>query len=143
MAVGKCASGPFGGHALLRGSGHGQDELAQSVSSTITSTCVSERLHEAAALNRMGEQGESFDDLSDGERQGAPNARECPMSIHDLDLPQELADRTWLRDRAGCLAEGSAAALIVAGQIERAFDTDEVAFSPERKRFEQELRYEV
>ncbi len=58
------------------------------------------------------------------------------LSSHDLDLSLELADRIWLLDGSGGLAEGRAEALIAAGRIGRAFDTDEVVFSNDRKRFE-------
>jgi len=58
------------------------------------------------------------------------------LSSHDLDLSLQLADAVWLLDGDGGLAVGSAADLIAAGHVGRAFDTDAVRFSPERGRFE-------
>lgn len=58
------------------------------------------------------------------------------LSSHDLDLSLELADRLWLLDGSGSLKEGDAGSLINPGNIGAAFDTDEVAFSPSRRRFE-------
>lgn len=58
------------------------------------------------------------------------------LSSHDLDLSLELADQIWLLDGKGGLAVGSASDLIAAGGIGTAFDTPEVVFSRERKKFE-------
>lgn len=58
------------------------------------------------------------------------------LSSHDLDLSLQLADAVWLLDGAGGLMTGSAADLIAAGHVGRAFDTDAVRFSAERGRFE-------
>ncbi len=58
------------------------------------------------------------------------------LSSHDLDLSLQLADAVWLLDGRGALHVGSPEALVAAGHIGRAFDTAEVAFSPERGRFE-------
>ncbi|KTW01305.1 ABC transporter ATP-binding protein [Sphingomonas sanguinis] len=58
------------------------------------------------------------------------------LSSHDLDLSLQLADAVWLLDGVGGLVVGSAADLITAGHVGRAFDTDAVRFSAERGRFE-------
>lgn len=58
------------------------------------------------------------------------------LSSHDLDLSLQLADSVWLLDGSGTVRVGSAAELIAAGDIGRAFDTDAVRFSPELGRFE-------
>ncbi len=58
------------------------------------------------------------------------------LSSHDLDLSLQLADRIWLLDGAGGLEVDTAAGLVASGAIGRAFDSDEVAFSSERRRFE-------
>ncbi len=58
------------------------------------------------------------------------------LSSHDLDLSLQLADRIWLLDGEGGLEVDDASGLVASGAIARAFDTDEVAFSSERGRFE-------
>lgn len=56
------------------------------------------------------------------------------LSSHDLDLSLQLADQVWLV-AAGGVATGTAAELIERGVIARAFDTDDVGFSPTDHRF--------
>ncbi|MEP9402769.1 ABC transporter ATP-binding protein [Sphingomonas sp. VNH70] len=58
------------------------------------------------------------------------------LSSHDLDLSLQLADSVWLLDGHGGMAVGSAADLIAAGHVGRAFDTAAVRFSPVLGRFE-------
>ena len=58
------------------------------------------------------------------------------LSSHDLDLSLQLADQIWLVDGRSGLTIGSADELVATGRIGAAFDTDEVAFSTERGRFE-------
>lgn len=58
------------------------------------------------------------------------------LSSHDLDLSLQLADEVWLLDGAGGLATGTADALIAAGHVGRAFDTEAVRFSASLGRFE-------
>lgn len=58
------------------------------------------------------------------------------LSSHDLDLSLQLADIVWLLDGRGSLVTGTADALIAAGEVGRAFDTDAVRFSPTLGRFE-------
>jgi iron complex transport system ATP-binding protein len=58
------------------------------------------------------------------------------LSSHDLDLSLQLADSIWLLDGAGSLLIGNAQQLIASGAVGRAFDTDEVTFSPALGRFE-------
>lgn len=57
------------------------------------------------------------------------------LSSHDLDLSLQLADQVWLVAE-GSVETGSADALVASGAIARAFDTPDVAFSSERRRFE-------
>lgn len=57
------------------------------------------------------------------------------LSSHDLDLSLQLADDVWLIAE-GRVATGSANALVGSGAIARAFDTPDVAFSSDRRRFE-------
>lgn len=58
------------------------------------------------------------------------------LSSHDLDLSLQLADRLWLLDGSGQVLAGTADELVDRGVIGRAFDTSEVAFSIQRRRFE-------
>ncbi|KQM62652.1 MULTISPECIES: ABC transporter ATP-binding protein [unclassified Sphingomonas] len=58
------------------------------------------------------------------------------LSSHDLDLSLQLADSVWLLDGQGGMAVGSAADLIAAGHVGRAFDTAAVRFSPTLGGFE-------
>jgi iron complex transport system ATP-binding protein len=57
------------------------------------------------------------------------------LSSHDLDLSLQLADAIWLVANGG-LEIGSADALIASGAIGRAFDTRDVVFTADRRRFE-------
>ena len=58
------------------------------------------------------------------------------LSSHDLDLSLQLADTVWLLDGRGGVHVGSPDELVNGGRIGEAFDTDEVAFSRVRGRFE-------
>jgi iron complex transport system ATP-binding protein len=58
------------------------------------------------------------------------------LSSHDLDLSLQLADIVWLLDARGGLRVGSPEELVGRGYIGEAFDTGDVAFSAERRRFE-------
>ncbi|MEM1268573.1 MAG: ABC transporter ATP-binding protein [Bacteroidota bacterium] len=57
------------------------------------------------------------------------------LSSHDLELSLQLADAVWLLVD-GALEVGTPDDLIARGLIGRAFDTQDVAFSAERSRFE-------
>lgn len=58
------------------------------------------------------------------------------LSSHDLDLSLQLADLIWLLDGRGALITGPSEALIAAGHVGKAFDTDAVRFSTALQRFE-------
>ena len=58
------------------------------------------------------------------------------LSSHDLDLSLQLADTVWLLDGAGELHVGAPEALASQGLVGQAFDTHEVTFSAEQRRFE-------
>lgn len=58
------------------------------------------------------------------------------LSSHDLDLSLQLADTVWLAADDGHPHVGAPANLVKSGAIGRAFDSDEVRFSPEKQRFE-------
>lgn len=58
------------------------------------------------------------------------------LSSHDLELSLQLADSIWLLDGQTRLIVGSSADLIDAGHISAAFDTANVRFSAELRRFE-------
>jgi iron complex transport system ATP-binding protein len=58
------------------------------------------------------------------------------LSSHDLDLSLQLADVVWLLDGDGGLHVGAPSELVASGRVGRAFDTEEVVFSPARGRFE-------
>jgi iron complex transport system ATP-binding protein len=58
------------------------------------------------------------------------------LSSHDLDLSLQLADVVWLLSGSGSLDIGSPDVLIDQGKIGHAFDTPEVTFSAEKRRFQ-------
>lgn len=57
------------------------------------------------------------------------------LSSHDLDLSLQLADSVWLVDDGG-LHVNSPEALASSGLLSKAFDTEEVTFSTQLRRFE-------
>lgn len=57
------------------------------------------------------------------------------LSSHDLDLSLQLADSVWLVD-GGALHINSPDVLASSGLLARAFDTDEVTYSTQMRRFE-------
>jgi iron complex transport system ATP-binding protein len=58
------------------------------------------------------------------------------LSSHDLDLSLQLADTVWLLDGAGALHLGAPDELATQGWVGKAFDTQEVTFSTQLRRFE-------
>jgi len=58
------------------------------------------------------------------------------LSSHDLELSLELAGRIWLLDGQGSVVTGRSDELVGTGAIGSVFDTGDVRFSPESKRFE-------
>jgi iron complex transport system ATP-binding protein len=51
------------------------------------------------------------------------------MASHDLDISFQLANSVWLMNKAGELKEGIPEDLIISGEIEKVFGTDQVSFS--------------
>ena len=58
------------------------------------------------------------------------------LSSHDLDLSFQLSDSVWLLDGAGGFSVGTPDLLSRSGAVGRAFDTDEIRFSPSLGRFD-------
>jgi len=57
------------------------------------------------------------------------------LSSHDLELALEMSDQVWLVDGKGAMHTGSADMLIKQGLVNRAFDSRDVRFSAEARRF--------
>ncbi|NZA25451.1 ABC transporter ATP-binding protein [Luteimonas sp. SJ-92] len=67
-------------------------------------------------------------------------ARECGIGVvlssHDLELSLQTADRLWLLPGDGQCVHGAPEDVVLSGALGRAFDQDNVAFSPASGRFE-------
>jgi iron complex transport system ATP-binding protein len=58
------------------------------------------------------------------------------LSSHDLELSLQLADLVWLLNAPGSVEAGSPDTLIANGAIGRAFNSSDVTFPAEKRRFQ-------